>query len=101
MIPEWVRKIPTPTYGNCGGGNLDCSATGKPIDKMDACFMEHDMNCESANQATEDPEERAKLKAEGDRILGAQLRNEKDLLPYAKPIWGPIFNRGARLVFRP
>lgn len=97
-IPDWLRKIPHPTYGNCGGGNLDCSFSGSPVDKMDQCFMEHDFNMYSARQM-DTPEEVKSATKEADKILGKQLRAEAKLLPYYRTMYGVVYNRAARLVF--
>lgn len=99
MIPKWIRELPHPAYGNCGGGKLDCSLSGMPIDKMDECFQHHDMNLYSARQLGTEEEIKSAEK-EADIILGQQLRNEKELLPYAHKFYGRIYNRFARLIFK-
>lgn len=98
-IPDWVRKLPHPTYGQCGGGELDCSISGHPIDKMDECFMWHDMDLFAARQL-DTPEEIEYAKKAADRLLGIRLRNEKDLIPYARQYYGMIYNRFARMIFK-
>lgn len=93
-LPEWMRKIPTPTYGVCGGASKDC--VPKPIDKMDVLFLEHDQNLFQADQLPEP--ERTIARREADKVLAEGLR--KDLRPYRRPIYGPMYNFFAKMVFR-
>lgn len=92
---KWLRKIPTPTYGKCGGASKDCS-TSKPRDWMDLAFEEHDEDLRIA--ALEKIEGLRKLaESAADRKLGKTLRSgdKKEL-----GLWGRIYLFGAKLVFK-
>lgn len=58
------------------------------------------MNLYSARQLETEFEIKSAEK-EADRILGRQLMNEEKLKPYALKVYGPIYNRIARLIFKP
>lgn len=96
-IPEWLRRLGKldPGYGVCGGYNRDC-APPQPVDKMDMLFQEHDQNLYQTN-FLEEPEKSIARK-EADKILAQGLR--KDLKPYSRKIYGPIYHFFAKMVFR-
>ena len=96
-LPEWLRHIPTPQYGKCGGASADCSDR-PPQDKMDLLFEKHDKDLEYANGA-EDPENKKRLRKLADRDLAIGLR--KNLRPYRRPVYGEVYNFFAKLIFRP
>jgi len=92
---NWLRRIPTPTYGKCGGASKDCST--RPVrDWMDKAFEKHDKDLDIASkETTEKLKELARKGA--DRRLGKKLRsgNKKKL-----GLWGRIYLFGAKLVFK-
>ena len=85
---SWLRKIPTPTYGEFGGSYQEFTG---PVDKMDGLFRDHDENLRWA-----DCQEERDL---ADRELAVGLR--QDLKPYHRKLYGPIYCWVAKLVFRP
>jgi len=92
---NWLRKIPTPGYGKCGGAKRDCSIS-KPRDWMDLAFEQHDKDL---NLSSKEPTEilRKLSKIEADRKLGKTLRSgDKKKLG----IWGRVYLFGAKFVFR-
>ena len=88
------RKIPHPTYGNCGGGKLDCSGGGTPIDAMDEAFLMHDINLYAARQMDTDAEMEMAAQ-DADRILVKTLKRTKVRGWYAN-----LYRIGAIMVFR-
>ena len=95
-LPKWLTKIPHPTYGNCCGASLECQESGNPVDAQDCACVQHDMNLFFADQ--QDEPLRTEMRNEAHRIFGSDLR--EDLNPYYHKLWGPTFNRLARLIFR-
>lgn len=83
---DWIKKIPTPEYGNYGGyynrkEKDDKGEYPKPIDEMDTAYFEHDFHI---------------LDNEG---LYKRLETIKDNQLKHK-IYGPLYRRGAWLVFK-
>jgi len=94
---NWLRKIPHPGYGKCGGANRDCSIS-KPRDWMDLAFEEHDNDLQSASQkVTKVLRDLAKNNA--DIKLGKALR-KGDPKKLNKEIWGRIYLFGAKIAFK-
>lgn len=85
---EWLRKIPHPQYGKCGGFGRDCSIK-EPKDWLDKAFAQHD----EALFEAKTPEERR----QADHALARSLRwgDPKKLNWYGK-----LYRLGAILVFR-
>lgn len=100
-IPNWLRKVPHPLYGNYGGRPRKCrgETCPLPVDKMDVLFMRHDADLYEANKK-QSSIEKSRLRELADKNLAYGLRNEDDLKPYAQKIYGPIYNRMARLIFK-
>jgi len=86
---NWLRKIPTPGYGKCGGANRDCSIT-KPRDWMDLAFEKHDNDLHKAR--TQVGRDKA------DQALGKALRKGD---PKKLSLYGRIYRWGAMFVFKP
>ncbi len=92
---NWIRRLPSPTYGKCGGASKDCSLK-KPRDWMDLAFEQHDKDLNLASKET--TKGLKKLARKGaDRKLGKKLRsgNKKKL-----GLWGRVYLFGAKFVFR-
>lgn len=83
----WWRRIPHPQYGNYGGAKRHKD----PVDKMDKLFKIHDRNIEKAVTK--------KDREEADKKLGVGLR--RDLRPYKRKIYGPVYHWFAKLIFKP
>lgn len=86
---EWLRKIPHPGYGKCGGANRDCSPT-PPRDWMDRAFEAHDKNLAAAKSKTD--------RKQADHALARILRAGD---PKALSWRGKIYRRISMLIFRP
>jgi len=88
---EWLRKIPHPGYGKCGGANRDCSIS-KPRDWMDIAFEQHDNELQEAK--TDGDRKKADMK------LGTILRegNPKKL---TRKIYGRVYLFFAKMFFKP
>lgn len=95
---SWWRSLWHPTYGNCGGGSLDCElGNHKPVDEMDELFLEHDTNLWLASQLdTHFEQRRAKLDA--DKVLLEGLKNV-DVGKLKYPIYGRLYRFCAIAVF--
>ena len=100
MIPNWLRNLGkfTPNYGNCCGKNLDCSGGGEPIDAQDCDCVLHDMDLYGASQI-DDPVQRDLAFTAADLLFGMRLRKKK-MKDFKRKVYGPIWNRGTRLVFK-
>jgi hypothetical protein len=97
-LMSWWRKIPHPTYGNCGGGTLDCElGNHQPIDEMDELFLEHDTNLWLTEQLDFNYE-RWRGKLEADQILIDGLKS-LDVKKLKRPIYGRMYRLGAITVF--
>lgn len=97
VVPNWLRTWPHPSYGHCGGGELDCSLSGEPVDDMDRDFMYHDIDLYAARQL-DSQEEIAYAEQAADRLLGIRLR--AGYKRYARPFYGPLYRQMAMLIFR-
>ena len=94
---NWVRKLPHPTYGKCGGASKDCSTT-PPRDWMDIAFKEHDEDLKIASE--EKTEVLRKVARKGaDRKLAKALR-KGDSKKLNRKIYGPIYLFFSKLIFR-
>jgi len=85
---NWIRKLPHPKYGKCGGYGRDCSLT-PPRDWMDRAFEQHDKalsKCTTKHQCKQ-----------ADHALARSLR-EGD--PTALKLWGRIYRRLAMMIFK-
>lgn len=91
---SWLRKLPTPTYGKCGGSALDCS-TRPPHDPMDLAFQEHDQNCYQASLLPEDQVEEAKTEA--DHILHQALL---EIDPSQLSFYGKLYRWACLKIFK-
>ena len=100
MIPGWLRKLPHPTYGKFCGQKANGSAFGNnaPVDALDCACYEHDKQCFEAEQL-DDPLATEIEKGHADNMFAFILRSK--LGPFKYKIWGPIYQRLARIVFRP
>ena len=92
---NWIRHIPSPNYGKCGGASRDCS-TSKPRDWMDLAFEEHDEDLKVANEIKKEPIRELAIKG-ADRKLAKALRKGN---PKKLKLWGKIYLFGAKIVFR-
>lgn len=91
---EWIRGLPSPDYGRCGGADRDCS--DKPItDPMDLAFREHDQNCYQASLLP--PDEVEKAKSEADHILHEELEK---IDPKTLGIYGRLYRLACLVIFR-
>lgn len=100
MIPGWLRGIPHPTYGWFGGAKkrwCKYDPLPKPVDEMDEGCMYHDIWLWLSNSLSH--HERKVMRKCADSLLGSWLRNITK--PYYHKIYGPVFNRFARVIFRP
>jgi hypothetical protein len=106
---EWWRKIPHPAYGNWGGlrrtdPDFCDDEIPAPFDKMDEAFMYHDIELREADHL-EDEVARLVARKAGDRKLGRALRDP--IHPFCYPssglgkFYGPVYQAGAKLIFRP
>lgn len=85
---EWLRKIPHPTYGTCGGARKDCSIRREKLDPLDQIFFDHDNELDLANT----PEQRQVA----DRKLNQAIRalTEEDYKKISMLQWKwPFFRR--------
>lgn len=91
---NFMRKLPHPKYGKCGGASRDCSPKN-PVDKMDDAFLIHDVALYNADQMAKEKRKAARKKA--DKELANSLRS---IDPKNLGIWGRIYRRMAMMVFR-
>lgn len=99
-LPNWMRGIPHPLYGNYGGRPRKCrgEVCPMPVDGMDNLFRKHDSDLYIANHMSNE-EERKMYQKQADHDLAIGLRKYKG--PYANKLYGPMYRRMAMLVFRP
>lgn len=93
---NWIRHIPTPTYGRCGGASKDCSIL-KKLDWMDKAFKEHDEDLRIANEIKKEPIRKLAIKG-ADRKLAKALRKGD---PKKLKLWGRIYRRMSMVIFKP
>lgn len=90
---EWLRKIPHPQYGKCGGAGRDCAGKCdiKPISWMDEAFKQHDNALGRAQTKVKEDRRNA------DHALARALRcgDSKKL-----GLWGKIYRFGAMIFFK-
>lgn len=92
---EWLRKIPHPKYGKCGGASRDCSVK-PPLDEIDQAFEKHDQDLYDASIEPDQIKQKA-MRQIADINLGIRLR---DADPKKLKWQGRIYRRMAMLVFR-
>lgn len=92
---EWLRKIPHPKYGKCGGASRDCSVK-PPLDDLDLAFEKHDNELFEASIET-NPIKQKTMRQIADKNLAIRLRSIK-----SKNLkWqGRVYRRMAMMVFR-
>lgn len=90
---EFLRKIPTPTYGRCGGAAEDCS--DKPLDPMDIAFKEHDQNLYQTEKLPEGERKIARLEA--DHILRQELLK---IEPKTLTLYGRLYRWSCLQIFK-
>lgn len=106
-LPEWIRYLPHPGYGNYGGRNRCCQSnrTDKghcplPVDAMDRLFQKHDHDLREARRIYSPGVKREKLIQKADEDLARGLRNLHPWKGYRQKIWGPIYRILASIPFR-
>lgn len=92
---NWLRKIPHPHYGKCGGANRDCSPSG-PIDEIDEAFDLHDDELHAASLLT-DPIKQKTARQVADKSLYIRLR---DADPKKLKWRGRLYRRLAMVAFK-
>lgn len=92
---EWLRKIPHPKYGKCGGASRDCSIK-PPIDEIDQAFELHDKELYEASIEL-DPIKQKAMRQIADKNLAIRLRAAD---PKKLSLWGRMYRWGACRVFR-
>lgn len=91
---EWLRKIPHPKYGKCGGASRDCSVK-PPIDEIDEAFEKHDRELFESSLLPEEKQKGAKKIADKNLAIRLRAADPKKLK------WrGRIYRRMAMMVFR-
>lgn len=93
---EWLRRLPHPKYGKCGGKGRDCSIS-KPIDALDAAFDMHDDDLYEAD-LEKDPVKQKSLRQIADKNLAIRM---KKIDPKTLKWKGRLYRRMALLVFKP
>lgn len=102
MIPEWVRRLPCPVYGNYGGRARKCRGERcpEPVDQLDGFYRQHDADLYSA-AAIEDPWLRRESRERADQKLAKGLRRLSWQTAFKQPIYGRLYWLGSMLIFRP
>ena len=110
QVPEWLRRMPHPTYGNYGGYSKRCVIEGLhvkrakcplPVDAMDGLFRQHDHDLREARRIYSPGEKRDRMIAKADHDLAVGLRALPKIRGYKKPIWGPTYRLLAMTIFHP
>ena len=104
-LPEWVRHLPHPGYGNYGGRTRRCVALKAkvcplPIDGMDSLFQEHDGALRIAKMIIEagGTSKGEAMREVADEKLAKGLASYKG--SYKRKIYGPIYRWLSRIAFR-
>lgn len=88
---NFLRKIPTPCYGNYGGGYRS-RKDKKPIDKMDEAFREHDLALEEIQRQINI------LKSYRKTIDGLLAMRLKETKP--KSLYARLYRKCCLLIFK-
>ena len=93
---EWMRRLPHPGYGKCGGYRRNCALPDSkmPIDKLDQLFQRHDQDLLKAREIT-DPVLRKEAIKEADLNFGTALRGDVGTLS----LFGKVYLFFAKLIF--
>ena len=106
---EWMRLIPTPKYGHCGGADADCAV--KNLDPLDALFFKHDNDLRDSEEINA-PGEKLIARDRADADLGNGLMNlSKDDFkkipiftlrpPFLKRAYASLYRQAALKIFKP
>lgn len=90
---NWMRKIPHPKYGKCGGASRDCSPS-KPIDEMDEAFASHDLELFEADKLPKEKRKAARKIADENLSISLRAIDSKKL-----SFRGRVYRRLAMMVF--
>lgn len=109
-LPNWVRHLPHPEYGNYGGRRRRCLSHENadknggncplPVDRMDKAFQTHDTELRHARLKYKPGPLRESALRLADEKLALTLKSLPRFTGYKHKIWGPIYRFLASIPFR-